>query len=170
MTSEIITIIHFTAFPPSEEYDQLAAELEGLTSFLQSDPVANIRISMEQTVRIQSGKINCNSIPITKQVSLTAFINPREGRLPEEFNERQARALMGVEHPVLNNRQKVDVRWALDMIAKELRLEPEELVNRIEHIAEVKRRVKEIKRKFDSVAVNVEGSDIMIDGNDEGEL
>jgi hypothetical protein len=101
---------------------------------------------------------------------LTAFINPREGRLPEEFNERQARALMGVEHPVLNNRQKVDVRWALDMIAKELRLEPEELVNRIEHIAEVKRRVKEIKRKFDSVAVNVEGSDIMIDGNDEGEL
>jgi hypothetical protein len=64
----------------------------------------------------------------------------------------------------------VDARWALDTIAKELRLEPEELINRIEHIAEVKRRVKEIQRKLDNAAVNVEDTDITIDGNDEGEL
>jgi|GEM_PF-6609407 hypothetical protein len=170
MTSEITTIMHFTAFISSEEFDQRAAELEVLTSFLQSDPVANFRISMEQTARIKSSEINCNSIPILKRVSLTAFINPREGRLPEEFNERQARALMGVEHPLLNHREKVDARWALDTIAKELRLEPEELINRIEHIAEVKRRVKEIQRKLDNAAVNVEDTDITIDGNDEGEL
>jgi hypothetical protein len=49
-------------------------------------------------------------------------------------------------------------------------LEPEELINRIEHIAEVKRRVKEIQRKLDNAAVNVEDTDITIDGNDEGEL
>jgi len=170
MTSEMTTIMHFTAFSSSVEYDQLAAELEVLTSFLQSDPVAILRIPMEQTVRIKSGKNACDGIQITKWVSLTAFINPREGRLPEEFNERQARALMGVEHPLLNHREKVDARWALDTIAKELRLEPEELINRIEHIAEVKRRVKEIQRKLDNAAVNVEDADITIDGNDEGEL
>jgi hypothetical protein len=71
---------------------------------------------------------------------------------------------------LLNHREKVDARWALDTIAKELRLEPEELINRIEHIAEVKRRVKEIQRKLDNAAVNVEDADITIDGNDEGEL
>jgi hypothetical protein len=34
----------------------------------------------------------------------------------------------------------------------------------------VKRRVKEIQRKLDNAAVNVEDTDITIDGNDEGEL
>lgn len=153
-----------------QECFELECELICLKEYLGNDPVANFRISMEQTARIKSSEINCNSIPILKRVSLTAFINPREGRLPEEFNERQARALMGVEHPLLNHREKVDARWALDTIAKELRLEPEELINRIEHIAEVKRRVKEIQRKLDNAAVNVEDTDITIDGNDEGEL
>jgi predicted transcriptional regulator len=170
MTSEITTIMHFTVFISSEEFDQLAAELEVLTSFLQSDPVAILRIPMEQTARIKSGEINCQSSPITKRVSLTAFINPREGRLPEEFNERQARALMGVDHPLLDHRGKVAVRWALDTMAKELRLELEGFINRIEHIAEVKRRVKEIQRKLDNAAVKVGDTDITIDGNDEGEL
>jgi len=84
MTSEITTIMHFTAFISSEEFDQRAAELEVLTSFLQSDPVANFRISMEQTARIKSSEINCNSIPILKRLvwqPSSIHVKPFTGRV-----------------------------------------------------------------------------------------
>ena len=58
---------------------------------------------------------------------------------------------MGIEHPLLNTRGKVEARWALDRVAKELGLEWEELVNRIEEIARDKRRIKELESKIRGV-------------------
>ena len=148
-----------------EEYYNLEGELEALTVFLQSDPVANYRITMEQTPHPKSRKMSKRTVPMTKQVGLTAFISLREGCFPSEFNKRQARALMGIENPTLNARGKVDACWALDRLAKELGLDWEELVNQIEHVAKTKRRIKELAAKLFNAVVDhtIEGGYCAID-------
>ena len=62
-------------------------------------------------------------------------------------NERQARVLMGIEHPALTVRGKIDACWALDIVSKELGLEWEALVNRIEYIAKTKKRIKYLRTR-----------------------
>ena len=93
-------------------------------------------------------------VPMAKQVALTAFINLREGRLPSEFNERQARVLMGIEHPKLNNRGKVDKCWALDRLSKEFGLDYEVFADHIELIADTKKCVKELRMKLSNTIVD----------------
>jgi len=129
----------------------LEYELAGLKESLQCDPVATYPVTMELTPHARQGKIRKHNYPATKQVGLTEFISRWEGRMPPEFNERQTRALTGIEHALLNVRGKVEARWALDRVAKELGLEWEELVNRIEEIARDKRRIKELESKIRGV-------------------
>ena len=147
MTVGITVNIYLNIISPEDYYD-LECELAGLKESLQCDPVATYPVTMELTPRARQGKIRKHNYPATKQVGLTAFANPRDGQLPGEFNERQARALMGIEHPLLNARGKVEARWALDRVAKELGLEWEELVNQIELIAKVKQRIKGLEAKL----------------------
>lgn len=90
----------------------------------------------------------------TKRVGLTAFINLREGSFLLELNEREARALMGIEHPIVSVRGKVDARWALDKASKDLGLDWETLVGKIEGIAKTKKRIKELRAKCLSAAVD----------------
>jgi hypothetical protein len=137
-----IDIFNNATLSPEECYE-LEYELGGLKESLQCDPVANYRVNMEIKPHKNSGQIRRY-----KWVGLTAFISLREGHLPSVFNERQTSALMGIEHPALNARGKVDARWALDRVARELGLEWEELVNRIEDIAKVKRHIKELEDKL----------------------
>jgi hypothetical protein len=111
---------------------------------------------MEQTPHPKSRKMRKHKVPMTKQVGLTAFISLREDRFPYEFNERQARALMGIEHPKLNARGKVDACWALDRLAKELGLDWEELINKIENVARIKRRIKDLKNKLQDAIVDTD--------------
>jgi hypothetical protein len=169
MAVGIIVNIYLNIISPEDYYD-LECELAGIEESLKCDPEATYRVTMELTPRAQQGKIRKHNYPPTKQVGLTEFISRQEERIPPEFNEQQASALMGIEHPLLNARGKVEARWALNRVAKELGLEWEELPRKIEHLAEVKRRVKEIQRKLDNAAVNVEDADITIDRNNEGEL
>jgi hypothetical protein len=164
MANEIATIIPNAFTITSEEYYQLESELEALSIILQSDHVANYRVTMELTPHVKSGKIKERSIPPVKRVSLTAFINPREGCLPAEFNKRQTRALTGVEHPVLNAKGKVDARWALDRLATEFGMAWEELVNHIENIAMIKKRIKKLEVKLAQVVVTSESANVQDDG------
>jgi hypothetical protein len=106
-TSTDVNLIKPHAISP-EQFDNLQGELEALTPFLQNDLVANYRITIGQTVHQKSKKWHKHKVPLTKQVGLTAFNNIIEGKFPSELNERQAGALMGIEHPVLNARGKVD--------------------------------------------------------------
>jgi hypothetical protein len=140
-----IDIFNNATLSPEECYE-LEYELGGLKESLQCDPVANYRVNMEIKPHKNSGQIRRY-----KWVGLTAFISLREGRMPSEFNERQARVLMGIEHPALNSRGKVEARWALDRLAREFGLDWEELVNRIEDIAKVKRRIKELENKLNGL-------------------
>jgi hypothetical protein len=146
MVMTIYIDIYQNATLSPEEYYDLDCELAGLKESLRCDPVANYSVNMEITPGQGSGQIHKY-----RWVGLTAFISLREGRFPSEFNERQARALMGIEHPALNSRGKVEARWALDRVAKELGFEWEELVNRIEDIAKVKRRIKELEDKLNGL-------------------
>ena len=147
MTVGITVSIYLNIISPEDYYD-LECELAGLKESLQCDPAATYRVTMELTPHSKHAKIRKHNYPATKQVGLTAFANPRDGQLPGEFNERQASALMGIEHPLLNARGKVEARWALDRVAKELGLEWEELVNQIELIAKVKQRIKGLEAKL----------------------
>ena len=137
-----------------EQYYNLEGELEALTVFLQNDPVANYRITMEQTVHPKSKKMRKRKSPLTKRVGLTSFINVKEGHFPSELNERQARVLMGIEHPKLNARGKINTCWALDRLSREFGFEWEELVNQIHYIAQVKRRIKKLKSKLGNAVVD----------------
>jgi hypothetical protein len=148
MISETVIVYSEIYSAKQPECYELECELICLKESLGNDPVANFRVSMEQTLHMKAKKTNPCSVDQTRQVGLTAFISLREGRLPTEFNERQARALMGIEHPALNSRGKVEARWALDKVARELGLEWEELVQRVEDIAREKRRVKELEAKL----------------------
>ena len=147
MTVGITVNIYLNIISPEDYYD-LECELAGLKESLQCNRVATYRVTLELNPPAQRRKIRKHNYPATKQVGLTAFANPRDGQLPGEFNERQARALMGIEHPLLNARGKVEARWALDRVAKELGLEWEELVNQIELIAKVKQRIKGLEAKL----------------------
>jgi hypothetical protein len=140
--------------PPDKCYE-LECELICLKESLQCNRVATYRVTLELNPPSKRRKIRKHTYPPTKQVGLTEFISRWEGRMPLEFNERQTRALSGIEHPVLNSRGKVEARWALDRIAKELGLEWEELVNRIEEIARDKRRIKELESKIRGVGANL---------------
>ena len=155
-TDETTTNISKTGTISPEEYYNLEGELEAHIVFLESDPVANYRITMEQNPHTKSRKIRKHKVPMTKQVGLTAFISLREGCFPSEFNERQARALMGIEHPTLNARGKVDACWALDRLSKELGLEWEELVNKIENVSRIKQRIQDLKNKLQDAIVDTE--------------
>jgi hypothetical protein len=141
------TVIRTGVMPPDKCYE-LECELICLKESLQCNRVATYRVTLELTPPAKRRKIRKHNYPATKQVGLTAFANPRDGQLPGEFNERQASALMGIEHPLLNARGKVEARWALDRVAKELGLEWEELVNQIELIAKVKQRIKGLEAKL----------------------
>ena len=70
-----------------EEYYNLEGELEALIVFLQSDPVANYRITMEQTPHLKSGQIRKCNIPLTKEVDLTAFISLEYARFGKGSRE-----------------------------------------------------------------------------------
>ena len=139
------TVIRTGVMPPDKCYE-LECELICLKESLQCNRVATYRVTLELNPPAQRRKIRKHNYPATKQVGLTAFISLREGCFPSEFNERQA--LMGIEHPLLNARGKVEARWALDRVAKELGLEWEELVNQIELIAKVKQRIKGLEAKL----------------------
>lgn len=154
LTNEVAMVINNSFIISPEEYYHLQGELEALTVVLQSDPVASYRITMEQTTRSKFRKISQLKVSMTKQVCLTAFISLKEGCFPSELNERQARTLMGIEKPTLNARGKVDTRWALDSISKELGLEWEELVGRIENIARIKKRMNELKVKLSEAVID----------------
>jgi hypothetical protein len=146
MTIEIADNITTICNLSPEEYYDLECELAGLKESLVCDHVANYRVNMEIKPHKNSGQIRRY-----KWVGLTAFISLREWRLPSAFNERQARALMGVEYPALNARGKVEARWALDRLAREFGLDWEALINRIERVAMDKRRIKELEDKLNGL-------------------
>jgi len=148
--AEETLIIPKTGALSAEEFHNLEGELAGFTDVLKSDPVASYRLNIEQSSHpLKSGQVSKRNVPLKKQVDLTAFISIREGSFPAELNEKQAQALMGIAHPMLNARGKVDACWALDRISKELGLEWEVLIKQIENIAKIKKQIKELKMRLD---------------------
>ena len=134
-------------------FDEVQAEIEGLKSTLEFDPVANYRISLPATRKTKQPDGTYKLTAYNKSVGLDFFISIREQSFPEYFTVKQAEALYPGHSfgaytqkgtPQYNHVPK-DV--ALDELTKEFKLTPDEIGSRVMNIRQTKARIEALSKQ-----------------------
>jgi len=125
------------------------SELEGVEEFLRTDPVASYKAEITITTR--------KGLKQTKKVALTDVL--KEGQMPETLTKRNAQILlMGRELKPGAFDKEGNVRWEyiIDELADHFGMSEQELVNKIEQIADLKERARDLRLLVDDASRRAE--------------
>jgi hypothetical protein len=81
------------------------------------------------------------------KVNLLYLIQGKEGEFKQWFTEKEARFLKQGARPLCNRDGKYDGNYLLDCIAEHFKMGTDELIDHVEKLAELKRRITELKNR-----------------------
>jgi len=125
-------------------------ELEGREEYLSTDPVASHRAEITITTRKGTKR--------AKKVALTDVL--KGGRMPETLTKRNAQILLmgrDLKPGAFDKAGRVRWEYIIDELADYFHMEEQELVNRIEHIADTKEDVRALRITIDAAEQRIEG-------------